>query len=290
MLLYDDNVSSITIRNIYDDIKELCIYNQADMSRCDDIESMLNDGYRLVIYCCGVDNFIMKNFSRSDYINVFIPQDNSLLPYYLNNNWEIIRSDDYIVRLDNMDTSAMGSIYFNKAFNSLRNLMTMSSSKVSIEFSPEINNMFILQEMDRLQDSKMKFVDVDILKCCGVHYDQLPLVDYILLSALLTLVQGIKSRSLSLVDVYKSAGDDYSMIDRFYAMYNNESLIGLINLNFYYISNMLERTRDKLLDMVSVCCECSESTIDDIIDKIRQYSKQDNGVIGYLYLYNLFTI
>ena len=290
LLVYDETVSNIGIQHIYEMIKELCIFNKVDISSNEDIMSLVNDGYRAVIYICSTDNFLKISINRQDFVNIYLPTDSGLLPYFLTNTNELENSADYLVLNTNIDTSAMCSLYFNKVFNFLRNLFTMSSNKIQIEFPSEITNAKIIEEIESIADSEMFFVDMDIAKKCDISYSSLPLVDYILLTALLTLVRSVKQHSLSMVDVYKSAGEDYALIDRFYAMYNNESLIGLINLNFFYISNMIERTRDKLLEILPACCEYDKQTMDSLMLKIKEYSKQDNGIIGYLYLYNIFSV
>lgn len=291
MLIYDDTTSNLDVMNIYESIKELCIYNQINISIETDIEAKVNDGYRTLIFMCDVDKFLSLNIDRKDFVNIYIVTDNSILPYFLNSNKELISTEDYLVLNSSaVDVSALTSIYFNKFYNYLRNLLVMKPNSFEFNFSHEVTTNKVLEGIEDIKDSEMLFKDIELIKIANISYEKLPLVDFILISALTVLIRSVKTHSLSMVDVYKSAGDDYALIDKFYAMYNNESLIGLINLNFYFLSTAVEKTRDKLLEILSVSYQYDRKEIDNIIEKIRIYSKTDTGILGYLYLYNIFSV
>jgi len=291
MLIHDDSVTNAEILNIYESIKEICIYNQVDISRDSDIYAKVNDGYRVLIFMCGVDKFLSLKIDRYEFVNVYIPTDNSLLPYFLDFKMKLRDVEDYLVLNSTaVDVSAITSLYFNKFYNYLRNLVIMKPNNFDFSFSHEITTNKVLEGLDELKLCEFDFSDVELIAKSQISYDRLPLVDYILITALTVLIRAVKTHTLSLVDVYKSAGDDYALIDKFYAMYHNESLIGLINLNFYYLSTAVERTREKILEILTVSYQYDKRELDKLVNQIKAYSKADKGIFGYLYLYNIFSV
>ena len=60
MLLFDDSVSNVEIREVYDTIKQDCIYNQSNILELDDKE--IFNGYKLIIYFCSADGFLKCDF------------------------------------------------------------------------------------------------------------------------------------------------------------------------------------------------------------------------------------
>ena len=65
MFLFDDNVSNIKIREIYEEIKGFCVYNQANIKELEKEE--LFNGYSLIIFHCSIDSFL-KKLSISSFI------------------------------------------------------------------------------------------------------------------------------------------------------------------------------------------------------------------------------
>lgn len=291
MLLHDDTVSNLELLKIYEDIKEICIFNQLDISIETDIEAKVNDGYKALIFFCSVDKFTSLNIERRDFVNIYIPTDNNILPYYLNVDYELSNNNDYIIfNSSAVDVSALTSLYFNKFYNYLRNLLIMRPNTFEFDFSHEVTTNKILEWVNELGNNELIFADIELIKRCHIPYDKLPIVDYVLITALTLLIRAVKSHSLSMVDVYKSAGEDYALVDKFYAMYNNESLIGLINLNFYFLSTAVEKTRDKILEILSVSYRYDRQELNELFNKIKNYCKADTGILGYLYLYNIFSV
>ena len=122
MLLYDDYVSNVQITEIYDSIRGFCVYNCCNIKNID--ENEIYNGYKLVIFVCGVDSFLKCNLKKDEFINIFFPQDSAVLPYLLNDSNMIEKSENYlIIQNSNIDFVAMASLSFNLFYNYFANLM-----------------------------------------------------------------------------------------------------------------------------------------------------------------------
>jgi len=49
-----------------------------------------------------------------------------------------------------------------------------------------------------------------------------------------------------MVDIYKASKDNYSLIDKFYAMTNNDAFINIVNMNYYFLSQACKRNPSHL--------------------------------------------
>ncbi len=288
MLIFDDTVSNLEIIDLHNQIKEYCIYNQFDISKQHNID-IVNDGYKLLIFFCSADSYLKINQNIDEFINIFIPTVDNFLPFYLNNKNELSSSQNYIVFNSNIiDIPCMTSVYFSKFYSCIKNLVNMKSNHIEFSFSSENNIGAFIEELNCLSD--IYFKDIEIIKSCDIDYEQLPLVDYILISAFSLLINSVKNHNLFLVDVCKACADNYALVDKFYAMYNNDLLINMINLNYYYLSTAVNKTREKILEILSVSYQYNEKDLKSLIEKIKLYAKQDDGIIGYLYLYDIFSV
>ena len=81
MLLFDENISSVEINKIYEEIKGFCVFNQACINTINKEE--IYNGYKLIIFRCSVDNFLQCDLNKDEFICVFYPTDNFILPYFL---------------------------------------------------------------------------------------------------------------------------------------------------------------------------------------------------------------
>lgn len=292
MLLYDDNVSNLDIANIFDTIKEVCIFNKLNINSEQERLNEVNDGYRTIIYLCSIDSFLTLKFDRNEFINIYLPMDNAILPYFLDKSYRNEKSvNDYLLLNKRIvDISLVFSVFFNKFYNYIKNLMYFQNS--SIEFNFEINELSSLNSIDIINkiEKDFEFIDIKIIAECEIDYQFLPVVDYLIITAFSLLIRSVHNHTLSMVDIYKSVKEDYALVEKFYAMANNELFINLINLNFNCINSFCEKCRVGILDRVSVCEEFNETSIKEILVKLKDYFKNSQGLFAYLYLYDIFGI
>ena len=286
MLIFDDTVTNSQIAEIYSEIKPLCVFNKMSTSEFDVAE--INNGYRAIIFVCCSDNFLKLKYSKSDFVNIYFPTDQSLLPYYLT-EFESCGGDDYLILNEVvLDVGAVTSVYFARFYNYLHDLLCEQSSNMEFDFSPfDITQKNILKMLEEL--NPMQFEDVKILSEMGLEYSNLPLVDFVLISAFQVLIGSIKQGLFNLVDVYKVAKDNIGMIDKFFALSNNNLLSNLISLNFNRLNLACEKSKTTILNLLP--SEIStKSNVERVIDKIKRYCANANGLMGYLYLYNIFGV
>ena len=288
MIVFDESVSNLEIGEIYNSIKEFCIYNQCPINQIDKQE--LSNGYRLIVFLCEVDNFLEIDFSLEEYINIFCPQDAAILPYFLNQNNNISLAENYLI-LDafKVDIELMCCVYFNQFFNYFNNLLSLKNRSFEAEwFSQDITAFNMIKILESV-DGENVFLDIDIIKKYHISYNEIMLVDLLLIDAFLLLIMSIKSQSLSLVDVYKAAKEDNGLIDKFYACSNNDAFFNLVLLNYNCLYNFCVKTKQKIIDCFNVG-DVREEQVKIVMKKIKEYAKNDCGICGYLYLFNLFGV
>lgn len=288
MLLFDDYVSNLEISEIYRNIKEFCIYNQSNIENIDMME--LNNGYRMIIYLCCTDSFLKTDFDKTDFINVFCPKDSALLPYFLSSQNQIDRNENFmILPSQKVDVAMISSVSLNQFLQYLLSVLGMDNKEIDLfENSQELTQQNILNAVQQM-DKNIKFFDVEILKKCGLAYKELVLVDLILIDAFLVMIKSIKNQNLMLVDVYKSAKENGELIDKFYSLLNNDAVFNLIVLNYNCLFNFCENKKGKILNCLNVF-DYSQEEVDVVMQKIKQFAKQDSGILAYLYLYNIFGV
>jgi len=283
MLVFDEYCSENEINNIYENIKNLCIFNKINIK--DDIKEIYN-GYKLIIFCVSVNSFIKYSPNIEEFVNIFISQDGSILPYFLDTNFKISKAERYIL-LNNKQTdiNAISSIFFNRFYNYISDLLCYQFSPIHFDFSDSEITQFNVYKMIENVDSSYKFIDIEIVKEMDIDYNKLTLLNVVLCSAILCIIKAIESQSLELVDIYKIAKDDMLAIDRFYALVTNNSLTRVVELNFNFLISALTKTKEKLLSFVF---SYYQQDLEEIIKKLKQYSFNCNQLLGYLYLYNVF--
>ena len=153
-------------------------------------------------------------------------------------------------------------------------------------FNEEINQSNLINRLNCLPE-KTFFVDVEIIKKHDIKYEDLIIVDLLLLDAFFVFLQGLKNENLMLVDVYKIFRDDIEMIDKFYKLYNSEMLINVVVLNYKYLYNLCVKLKDNILELLRFV-NVEKNEIDSLIDKLKTFSREDDGLCAYLYLYNVF--
>lgn len=296
MLLYD-NVGEFDIYEIYESIQDICIFNKHDINnKKESIQDIINNGYRALIFLTNVDAFLTADLDISDFINIFIPLSGSILPYCLKSDYRLKAEANNYILLENaaIDVNILSSIYFNKFLTCFKNLLNMKSNSIDyFDFETQITHSQIMEEINNKASSEkfdFEFEDVKILKNCDIDYASLPIVNYLLIAAISFVINSVKNHNLSIVDIYKAVGDDYKLIDKFYAMASNEMVLSLINLNYHFLSLACEKTKSKILDIIALGVNNDTHIIDELLSKIKNYAKYDNGILGYLYLYNIFSV
>lgn len=286
MLLFDDNVSNFEVAEIYNAIKEICIYNQCDVNELDLKE--LNNGYRAIIYLCSTNSFLKLKFDRTEFVNLYL--NISFLPCCVNVDNTLLEKDNYIfLSNENVDLNLQSSIYFNKFYNYFNNILTFKDNNIEISFENSYIN--IASSLDKIykEGKYLEFVDFDVLRETGIEYKYFSLVHLILIDAFFLMINNVKNHTLMLVDVYKSCRENYEMIDKFYAMTYNESFKTIINLNYNYLVNFCLKTKEKILESVMLS-DIDEETMTDILLKLKLYTKNCNGILSYLYLFDFFKV
>lgn len=288
MLLYDEDVSNVEIVEIYNAIKHDCVFNQSEISTLEEKE--IFDGYRLIIYFCKSDSYLKFKIKNDEFINVFLPRDNNYLPFLLSDSNLKTREDDHmIVNHNRIDLMAISSFFFNTFFDYLTKLTHGIYENVDLSlFNFEIAQKDVQTFVERIPEN-LFFLDVDILQKSQIDYADLIVVDLVLIDALLVLFQGVKSKNLMLVDVYKSTKEDDKIVDKFYKFYNDKTFVEIIMLNFHCLNQYCEYVKKKILDILEFF-DFDVESVEKVIGKVKSYAKNSEGILGYLYLYNIFSV
>ena len=287
MLCFDSNVSNVEIGEIYSCIKDICIYNQTDIKN--NLEEIYN-GYRLIIYFCSATSLLNCKVNKEEFVNVYLPKENEFLPCFLNKDNYVDESESYLI-CDNskVDIAMMASIQFNLFFNYLKDVVSRNKNSFNFnELNLSLNNNSEFEIMNKIKSDSF-FVDVDILSKSKIDYNCLIFVDLILVDAFLLLLANIKNGMNMIVDIYKAAKDDCNLIEKFYKLYNNDSFKNYIVLNFNSLYNQCVRARNKILEF-SKFFDVENCNINEIVECVKVYSKNDKGITAYLYLYNIFNV
>lgn len=282
MLLYDDSVSMIKINEIFSYIKPFCVFNKLEIT--ENLDEVYN-GYKMLIFMCGGDSFLKCDINLDEFINVFIPTDRALLPYYLNSNKQICNRENYIF-LDKIkiDENVIPSILFNKFYDYLYDLIFTQNSCVNFDFSK--NEITTFQNLQIIDANKgLKISDIEILKQSNLSYSNLGLLDYLIITAFEIVINSIREQSLSLVDVYKISKDNNQYVDKLYAMFSNNPFQIIVALNYNSINTVLVQTKNQILNYLSFY---QDENLEEILEKLKNYAKTSDGLIAYLYLYNVF--
>lgn len=287
MLVYDETVSDLQISDVYNEIKNFCIYNQMEISNLNQEE--LNNGYKLVIYLCGINSFLNLQVNRSEQTNVYWPQDKAIMPYFLYNFKFKLSNDILLIDGNKIDINIVSSVCFNKFYNYIKNILCVEDVvSYNSNFNKELTHYNMVELLENLNDG-FEFLDVQIINEKNIDYKYLPMVDLILIDAFICFINSIKNHQEMLVDVYKVAKDDYALIDKMYILYNNESVKNLIMLNYNCLYNMCINAKQHILDSFTLQ-DYNESVIELIINQIKTFAKSNNDIISYLYLYNIFNV
>lgn len=290
MLIFDDYAPNVMLDGIYETIKSECIFNKMSINSIDFQE--LNNGYKLLIIFSTGESFLHAKINTSDFDVLFCALNKSILPFFCNydkTNSYIFETgqncDNHVLILNKpvVDICVYSSLYFNKFYQYLKDILTIQTSEVIFNFQSnvEIN-------LDVFKDIKdMEFVDLKLIENAKIEYKFLPIVHLILIDAFMVLFEAVKKRRIELVDVYKSAKDDIQKIDKFYAKITNDCFLEIINLNYNYLMRILENTKREILELIDINFNFED--VNKIILSIKEYLKNDDSFLSYLYIYNIFS-
>lgn len=285
MLLYDNSASSSALMDIYSSIREDCIFNK--MSVAENLSEVYN-GYKAIIYLGGADGFLHLGINLDEFVCIVVPQDVSLLPYFLNENCMVSCGKRYLlIQASNFDISPICSLVFNNYYNYLNDLVFKQFSNINFNFNfTQITQRKILESIINAPTDYL-FYDIKLLKACKIPYRLLPILDYILMCAFNCMVECVHGNNLCLVDVYKAFNNNYELLDRYYAMINNGVVVHIMQLNFSMLSLVGKKTSQEILKFVE---RVSANEIEIILSKLKEYSKTSGDILNYLYLYNMFAV
>lgn len=285
MILYDESVTLNQIRDIYELIRNDCIYNQMETSKIDTKE--IFNGYKLIIYYMTAESYVKLKFDKTEFINIMIAMGNYVLPFLIQEDMTINKREDFLILNNNfIGDSLTTSLYFNQVYRCFENVVYNLNENVEFfAFQSENIQTDFLQFMSK-QNQNMKFLDVEILRETNLETSILPLLDYIILSALETFVVAVRKRTLSMVDVYKVAQNDEVRINKYYEMMNNVALLEIINMKFNYLVDLINQSKKQIYELNYEGFD--KHTADFVIENIKEFAQKDNKILGYLYFYNVF--
>ncbi len=281
MLFFDKTVSNLNISKIYQEIKEICVFNKMEMENLNQQE--IYNGYKLAIFCCSANSFKNLNLNLSEFINIFIPTDCGIMPFFLNENFILCNNNNYLFLTTNqVDVNVLFSIYFNKFYNYLKDIMFKQESNISFDFNiSQITQLKILEMLQ--QENELEFIDVKFLNKFKMDYNNLPLIDFLLLNAFCVLINSLHENNVCLVDIYKSMKDEYKQIDKYYALANNCVFNQIVNLNFLCLKDVLNFSINKLKEF-----SFAIKLDNNVVKNLKEFCKNEDNLLNYLYLYNIF--
>lgn len=283
LLLYDESVSNGEIKDIYELIREDCIYNQMQVDFIDENEIM--NGYRIIIYYMSANSFNKLNFHRNEFINIMLTKDNQILPFLLDEKKKINFNNDYFYFDNKVNFSLITSVYFNRIYRYLQSVIYNLNESIDID-KIEIQNLsYNFLTILSKQNVELSFLDLMILCKTNLSFEYLSLLDYVLLVSLEIFLLSIRNKTLTMVDVFKLAENDSEKINKFYEMMNNTALLEVLNLNFNFAINLIRDAKNSILELVEVFD--LDNDIKIVMDSLKNFACQDNELLGYMFFYNI---
>ena len=286
MLIYDCSTKEEDIKELGQAIKNLCIYNQLPASNLNTTEIL--NSYKILIFVCQASTFNSLTFLRDDFTCIFCPTDNALLPFFLSQSVYKKTDDFLILNKSVIDLSALSSIYFLKFYNFFENVINLKTSEVNLTYFNNITEKTIISEIENLPNNTF-FVDIDLITKQNIPYKYLPFVNVILIDAFIVFISACNNKSLTLVDTYKSIKNDSELLNKFYFLLCNNGVLDIINLNHTYLKNTLLKVKELLLEIINTLPKLTNNEINQIVESIKNYSKSNDNLLSYLYLYNIFN-
>lgn len=283
MLIYDDCVSNSQIDDLYQEIKNICIFNKIDVKN-ENLNEVYN-GYKMLIFFCQPESFLKIKINLDEFVNIMVVEHNRFLPYCLNQfntktSAKLFLIDDSV----EVDKSAYSSIEFNVFYNFFNNLYYQQSEIKIDEKKFFVNGFFA--EINQLPE-QFEFVDIDVLKKSSLDYAFLPIIDYILLAGFQTFFYAVKHQTLTMTDLYKTIKTDQNLIDKFYLLSQNQTIIFLIDYNYTELQQMLDQAINRVKNFIF---PVTDDCLAEILEKLKEYCKNCSGLLNYLFLYDMFKL
>ena len=282
LLLYDNSVSNLEINEIHSSIKDLCIFNKMNINDIDEKE--FYNGYRALIFLCSPQSMLNIKLNREDFINIYCPTTNFLLPFFCNNH-KLLTKDCFIV-LNNasIDTTLLSSCYFNNFCINIENLINAQHSYSSMQIS---NELTLFSLVDYLNNNQLVFKDLEIAQESNIDLEYLTLLQLLIINAFILFFSAINNNELSLIDCVKATKHNPDLIDKYFAKVFNNDIYNSIIINYDYLNKMALSTKESILKCLYLKNFTIEQ-IDSIINKTKLYLKNCDGIFSYLYLFNIF--
>jgi len=287
MIIYDETVSSLTIDEVVNSIKENCVFNVKDINTVDETE--LLSGYKLIVYICCVNSFLKLKLNRSEFVNLYLPTDSNFFPFLLNvDNYVLLENCYIFIKKQNFDFAVFPSIFLSQVYHNFKVIKSGENKKSFNDY----NIIFNKQEVINLLNEHcldIEFLDVKILKDTGLSYEFLNLVDLILINGFILFLKNVKDKEFEMVDLYKSVKDSDEHIDKFHALIKDKTFFNLIYYNYNFLLNICLKAKEKILDFGNFEVLNSESAT-KVLNSVKQYAKNSNDIISYFYLFNYFGV
>jgi len=283
MLVYDAETSETEISFVYEKIKDICIFNKLEIN--EDLSEIYN-GYKLIVFCVSANSFLKFNYDIEEFVSIFISKDENVLPFYLNHNNHKSSGERYLYAHNSIkDIVAISSLKFNKFYNYLTELMNFQFSQAKFNFFEDYmlgcNSSLDLDYIDE----NMHFVDIEIAKKTGLDYNNILIMDFVLICGFLCVINSINNHTLELVDTYKAIKEDINLIDKFYALQTNQTFVKIVELNLNFLVSVCGKTKQDILNFIS---DYDEYETNLVINKVKTYAKENDSLVSYLFLYNIF--
>lgn len=289
MLVFDQFASNLQIAEIHQTIKELCIFNQIDISvnnGAKDSNQTINEiynGYKMLIFLCAPETVINLKLNLEEFVNVFICQ-NAILPYCLNKDYAISQAQTFLLQQTNrLDKSAFSSLSFNSFYNYILDVYTQTETNFKINMQ-EFSNRNLLSAFAEL-GTNFKFVDIEIIANSNLDYRTLPIVDFVLLAGFEAFFAGVKQHNFLFADLYKVAKGNPQLINKYYALSQNDAMLTMVELNFNFLQNKLNLAKQTVHQFLQIL---PTDDVLKIVQAVKLYAKNSTGILNYLYLYNVF--
>lgn len=282
MLIFDNFTSNLTLQSIQNQIKEVCIFNKMSISS-PNINEVYN-GYKMLIFCCEPESFLKLNLNLSEFVCVVI-NNSAYLPFTVNPNNNICETN--MIMLPNkssVDKPAYASLYFNEFYNYICNLYTQQDDDFTLQIT-ELSPRQLVSVLHSLP-AYFTFIDVDILRKSNLNYDCLPLIDFCLITGFETLFSCVKQHTLEMTDLYKSIRTDQQLIDKFYALAQNDALLAIVELNFNELTSKIKHAKKHILSFMPTF---TTEMLKHVVGQVKDYAKDTSSILNYMFLYDVFN-
>ena len=282
LLVYSSLASDDEVNSIYEAIRGEVVFNKIQLELFS--SELISDGYRMVIFLCSGSELLNINYSSEEFINIYIPLKNEILPFY-----SLIKSEDrgYILFKNNdLDIFVYCFLEFHKI---MFKLYSFKETNIELWTNYNYDDLDLVNSIKALNQNiyKSKMIDIDFIKYFNLDYSTLACVELIILNGYKRLILDIASNCLKMVDVFKFHKDDTFLVDKLYKVFSNTNFIRLLRLNSKSLIKDIDQARERILFILSGR-ESLEFDLDDLIEKVKKYCLICDEICE-LYLYDVFS-